>query len=138
VGGATSSGGISSGFDELNLIEKGKNYGWPKIQGGESREGMEKPIIHSGIDTWAPAGAAFWEGSIFFGGLRGAALYEAVLNEDNSVILKTHFLKKFGRIRAVRIGTDGMIYFTTSNRDGRGKVREGDDKIIRVNPMTFR
>lgn len=50
----------SSNFDELNLIEKGVNYGWPVIEGDQERSGMRSPIIHSGSnDTWAPAGAAF-------------------------------------------------------------------------------
>lgn len=52
--------GIQSGLDELNLIEPGKNYGWPLIQGSEEREGMITPVANSGPDkTWAPAGAAF-------------------------------------------------------------------------------
>ena len=59
--------GMKSGMDELNSIEKGKNYGWPVIQGDERREGMEAPVVQSGPeDTWAPAGAVFWDGSIFF------------------------------------------------------------------------
>ena len=63
--------GVASGFDELNLIEKGKNYGWPEIQGDETRKGMEKPVANSGANTtWAPSGAAFYKGSIFFSGLR--------------------------------------------------------------------
>ncbi len=53
--------GILSGLDELNLIEKGKNYGWPAIQGDETETGMESPVIQSGPDeTWAPAGIAFF------------------------------------------------------------------------------
>ena len=123
--------GIASGLDELNLIEKGKNYGWPEIEGDKTPPGMEKPVIHSGDDTWAPAGAAYFEDSIFFGGLRGAALYEYKITTRE---LKTHFKNQFGRIRAVTLGTDGYLYFSTSNRDGRGKVQANDDKIIRVNP----
>src|SRR5262249_24978139 len=69
-----------TGYDELNLIEKGQNYGWPLIMGSESRPGMKTPILHSGLNTWAPASALFWDGSIFFGGLRGEALYEARIN----------------------------------------------------------
>lgn len=124
--------GIASGLDELNLIEKGKNYGWPEIEGDKTKLGMEKPVIHSGADdTWAPAGAVYFEGSIFFGGLRGSALYEY---EIASSELKTHFKNQFGRIRAVTLGNDGYLYFSTSNRDGRGKVQANDDKIIRVDP----
>jgi len=126
-----------SGFDELNLIEKGKNYGWPLIQGDESQIGMERPIIHSGPDeTWAPAGAAYFDGSIFFGGLRGETLYEVEIR-NGTPKLKTYLHKEFGRIRAVVLGPDGFIYISTSNTDGRGDARTGDDKIIKINPQAL-
>ena len=129
-----------SGYDELNLIERGANYGWPLIQGDAEAPGMVNPILHSGPNyTWAPGGAAYWNGRIFFGGLRGEALYEAGPLERGRgrVELLVHFHGEFGRIRAVRIGPDGMLYFSTSNRDGRGQVRRGDDKIVRIDPSLF-
>jgi len=130
--------GILSGLDELNLIEKGKNYGWPVIEGEESGEGMVSPIAQSGpSETWAPAGAAFWDGSIFFAGLRGTSLYEAKI-ANGKVELEAHLRQQFGRIRAVVMGPDGNLYITTSNRDGRGKPFLNDDKIIRINPSIFR
>lgn len=126
--------GVLSGLDELNRIEKGKNYGWPVIQGDEERSGMKRPVLHSGPnDTWAPASAVYWDGSIFFGGLRGEALYEVKV-DDGSFNLKTHLKGMYGRIRAVTVGPDGMLYLSTSNTDGRGTVRSEDDKIIRVDP----
>lgn len=129
--------GILSGFDELNLIENGKNYGWPEIQGDERKDGMESPVLHSGSDyTWAPADIEFVRGSLFFGGLRGEALYEARSNRDGKPDLKIHFLGQFGRLRAVKLGPDGMLYITTSNTDGRGVPRAGDDKIIRIKLST--
>ena len=130
--------GVRSGYDELNKIEPGKNYGWPVIQGSEAREGMESPVIHSGANTtWAPAGAVYWDGSVFFAGLRGEALYEVRI-EDGSSDIQTHFYREFGRLRAVVLGQDGNFYLATSNTDGRGTVREGDDVIIRINPEIFR
>lgn len=131
--------GILSGLDELNLIERGKNYGWPIIQGDEVKEGMEGPMVQSGSDeTWAPAGVAFWDGSLFFGGLRGEAIYEVPIIGKKNVSPKIHFHQQFGRVREVMRGLDGYIYITTSNTDGRGTVREGDDKIIRIDPRIFR
>lgn len=125
--------GIQSGLDELNLIEKGKNYGWPVIQGDERKEGMVSPVIHSGPnDTWAPAGAVFYKERIFFAGLRGESLFEYKITDKS---LKKHFHKELGRIRAVVLGKDGYLYITTSNRDGRGIPRERDDKIIKINPQ---
>jgi glucose/arabinose dehydrogenase len=128
-----------SGYDELNLIEKGANYGWPAAEGDQQLPGAVPPVLHSGPDyTWAPAGAAYAGGSVFFGGLRGEALYEARVRDEGAPELRVHFARELGRIRAVRVGPDGMLYFATSNRDGRGRPRAGDDQILRVNPQVFR
>ena len=131
--------GARTGLDELNLIEPGGNYGWPLIEGDATRAGIKTPVLHSGPDyTWAPAGAAYLDGSVFFGGLRGEAVYEARLSDSDGPMLRAHFYGDFGRIRAVTVGPDGMLYFTTSNRDRRGLVRSGDDRIVRVDPRVFR
>lgn len=135
--------GVQSGLDELNLIEKGKNYGWPTIQGTETKVGMETPKLNSGPDTtWAPAGAAFLpagrqgvKDSIFFGGLRGQTLYQAVIQNSKVIDFKEHFKGQFGRIRDVVLGPDNMLYITTSNKDGRGNPASSDDRIIKINPQ---
>lgn len=58
--------GTQSGFDEINLIEPGANYGWPLIQRDEEQEGIRQPIAHSGPnETWAPAGMIFYQGRFF-------------------------------------------------------------------------
>lgn len=130
--------GAASGHDELNVIEAGRNYGWPLIRGDESASGLVTPMLHSGAEyTWAPGGAAYWNGRVFFGGLRGEALYEARVAESGAPTLRVHFHGEFGRIRAVRLGPDGLLYFGTSNRDGRGRARSGDDKLFRVDPAVF-
>lgn len=129
--------GIRSGFDELNLIEKGGNYGWPDSQGDTVQADTIAPVLHSGSNTtWAPASAAYLNGSIYFGGLRGETLYEAVLDGSGGVEgLREHFTGEFGRIRAVVASPlFDELYITTSNRDGRGDVNTGDDKLIRINP----
>lgn len=125
--------GVQSGLDEINLIEPGKNYGWPTIQGDQTQVGMELPKLNSGNATWAPAGAAFTDNSIFFGGLRGQALYQTIIDGDK-ISLAEHLKGKFGRIRDVVLGPDGFLYLTTSNRDGRGLPKAGDDKILRLAP----
>lgn len=127
--------GLETGNDEFNKIEMGKNYGWPEIRGQETRAGMVTPIIESGrSDTWAPAGLAFIDGKFYFGGLRGEALYQVTATGAN---LETFFKGEFGRIREVIAGPDKMLYLTTSNLDGRGSPKEGDDKIIKLNPEKF-
>lgn len=130
--------GVASGLDELNLIENGKNYGWPDIQGDEKKEGMVSPVRHSGSKTtWAPAGAAFIGNALFFGGLRGQTLYEAVIDGEKVSTLNEHFKDKYGRIREVIKGPDNMLYITTSNHDGRGNPAPADDRIIRINPASL-
>ncbi|MBP9782075.1 PQQ-dependent sugar dehydrogenase [Candidatus Woesebacteria bacterium] len=127
--------GVLSGFDELNLIKPGANYGWPTIQGAETRTGMQTAIVNSGPNTtWAPAGMAYLNGSLFFAGLRGQTLYEYVVGSGE---LKTHLVEKYGRLRAVDVGPDGFLYLSTSNKDGRGLPKEGDDKIIKVDPSVL-
>ncbi len=123
-----------SATDEINLIRAGENYGWPTLRGNQTGDGMIPPAWHSGTDTWAPGGVAYYNGSLFFGGLRGQALFEAKLQGDKVVSVEKHFDGEFGRIRDVVLGPDNMLYITTSNKDGRGNPKEGDDKIIRVNP----
>lgn len=123
--------GVRSGFDELNLIKRGGNYGWPEAQGDDTGEGVIAPILHSGASTtWAPAGMAQINDSLFFGGLRGEALYQAEIG-SGEIKLRVHFAGEFGRIREVVVH-NGEIYMTTSNKDGRGRVRSMDDKIIRI------
>lgn len=125
-----------SGYDEVNRIEKGGNYGWPEIQGDETRDGMIPPVLHSGASTtWALASLAFLNGALFFGGLRGETLYE--LGTEGSPALRTYLQNMYGRIREVAVGPDGFLYFTTSNRDGRGSAKAGDDRIIRLDPSTL-
>ncbi len=130
--------GLQSGFDELNRITPGANYGWPAIQGDETNEDMTAPVMHSGPDhTWAPAGAAYWAGSVLFAGLRGQALYEARLDGETPELV-IHLQGDYGRLRLVRLGPDGWLYLGTSNTDGRGRPRPGDDRVVRVDPDALR
>lgn len=132
--------GPSGGFypnccqDEINKIIKGKNYGWPNSVGNNISTGTVGPILHSGKDTWAPGSVLFYNGSLYFGGLKGSALYKYTIENKK---LTEHFKNEFGRIRDIVLGPDGFFYITTSNRDGRGIPSSDDDKIIRIDPSTF-
>ena len=122
--------GIRSGRDEINSIEPGENYGWPLLQGDDTRDGFTPPVLHSGDDTWAPASAAFVDDTLFFGGLRGETLYAYT---PSTGVLRHLYKGVFGRIRTVRYRPEeDALYITTSNRDGRGTPHPEDDRIIRI------
>lgn len=128
--------GLLTGNDEVNLITKGGNYGWPDIKGTQSKEGMTTPIVESGKgNTWAPSGLLFFKGSLYFAGLRGESIYKSEISKDNKLGLIKYFSDEFGRLRTIVLGPDDYFYVLTSNRDGRGSVRDGDDKIIRIKPF---
>ena len=131
--------------DEINVIIPGANYGWPDIIGDESAEGLQNPILHSGDDTWAPSGAEFysgdkipdWTGKYFVATLRGGHLHmiDFDLQSDKVISHEKLFQDEFGRLRDVATGPDGLLYILTSNQDGRGTPKTGDDKILRIHPM---
>ena len=122
----------SQAYDELNLIEPGKNYGWPTIRGDEKAQGLVAPVLHSATDTWAPSGIAYHNGSLFFAGLRGQGLFEVIIDDEPT--FRRHLSRTFGRLRDVVVGPDNYLYILTSNRDGRGGAAEEDDRMITINP----
>jgi len=128
--------------DEVNLVRPAGNYGWPLMAGSANREGFVNPILESGDETWAPSGCSFysgrqnpeWRNNLLFASLRDEHLHRVVIGEDPSTVTfhEKLFSRSFGRLRDVVEGPDGSLYLLTSNRDGRGVAREGDDRIIRV------
>ena len=125
--------GGDTGNDELNLIEAGKNYGWPVIRGMETRVGMETPKLESGRgNTWAPGGLEIVNDVAYFPGLRGSALYAAALDDISPEALLTYFKGEFGRLRVTRLGPDGLLYVGTSNKDGRGSPDREDDQLLKI------
>ena len=137
--------GVETGYDEINLITKGSNYGWPQVKGDQTAEGMTPPILHSGSDdTWAPADLAIHNDFLYFSGLRGEGLYQARIAQSPAsnpevrlLNLTAHLRKDFGRIRAVVTGETGQLYITTSNTDGRGTARTGDDRLLQISPAAL-
>src|SRR5205823_14958257 len=125
------------GGDEGNIIEKGKNYGWPvigygidysgaKIHDSTHKAGMEQPLKYW-VPSIAPSGMVFytgklfpkWNGSLFTGALRGAMLVRLTLN-GNKVTSEERLLQNLHeRIRDVRQGPDGALWLLTDNAAGR-------------------
>lgn len=140
------SGWRGEAHDEINLIEPGANYGWPVILGDETAEGMRAPLIHTGNDTWAPSGVEFydgdkipeWAGKFFVATLRGTHLHMLDIDLENDAVASHTrlFLESFGRLRDVQTGPDGYLYLLTSNQDGRLAPALGDDRILRVVPLS--
>jgi aldose sugar dehydrogenase len=128
------------GGDEVNIVERGKNYGWPLIHHKQTREGLESPLLEY-TPACAPASGTFYrgnafpsfKGNFFFGCLHGEVLHHVVL-DGRRVVSDEEMIKDYGRIRDVAEGPDGFLYFSTSNRDGRGKPATDDDRIMRVVP----
>ncbi len=132
------------GGDEVNIIGKGKNYGWPvigygidysgaKIHDSTSKGGMEQPVKYW-VPSIAPSGMTFytaklfpkWTGSLFTGALAGKMLVRLSLN-GNTVTGEERLLQNLNeRIRDVRQGPDGALWLLTDNSAGR---------ILRVSPV---
>lgn len=118
--------------DELNLIRKGRNYGWPRVEGRSDQEGLENPKVTWGTDECSPSGLAITGRTAFVGALQGECLFAVPLDGTDAMEPTAHFAREHGRIRSVAVAPDGALWVTTSNRDGRGTVRDGDDRILRV------
>jgi len=136
----------ATGNDEINVVDRGRNYGWPVIEGNASRSGMETPIVFFSPSV-APSGASFYRGSafpafrndLFVATLRGQALLRVRLDPANVRRVQSveRLLEgRFGRLRDVVSGPDGYLYLATNNRDGRGTPGSDDDRILRLVPIS--
>lgn len=132
-----------AGGDEINIIRKGENYGWPVVHHQESQSGMINPALVF-TPAIAPASGSFYSGTaipqysdnFMVGMLQGEGILFVKPNpQDPTQIQSYEQLKlEYGRVRAVVGGPDEAIYFSTSNQDGRGDLQSGDDKIVRIRP----
>lgn len=133
-----------AGGDEINRILPGEFYGWPDVSHERTQEGARSPIaLYTPAE--APASLMAYSGNmfpqyannLFFGALRGEGLWRLEIdpnNPDNIVTQEKMFDGEYGRIRNVAEAPDGSIYFTSSNRDGRGRPSSTDDRILRLVP----
>ncbi len=135
------------GGDELNLVQKGLNYGWPvvgygvnyrsgsRIHEGTHREGMEPPahfwvpsIATSGLLIYTGDKFPDWRGNLFVGGLSGQQLARLTM-DGQRVMNEETLVQRMGRIRDVRQGPDGYIYLAIDDRGGSGTA------VVRLEPV---
>ncbi|MEU7043148.1 PQQ-dependent sugar dehydrogenase [Streptomyces varsoviensis] len=120
-------------WDELNLVEPGKNYGWPLVEGKGDRSGYVAPVEQWKTSEASPSGLAYAKGSLWMAGLRGERLWRVPLKGARPVAEPQSFLeKKYGRLRTVVPTDDGGLWLTTSNTDGRGDPAGDDDRLLRL------
>lgn len=120
-------------WDELNLVEGGKNYGWPKVEGTANVSGFVDPVAQWRTEEASPSGIAFAEGAIWMAGLRGERLWRIPLSGvERSGDPEAFLVEEYGRLRTVLAAGDGRLWLTTSETDTRGTPEPGDDKILRL------
>ena len=129
--------------DELNLIEPGKNYGWPITMGGMESDSLTPAIYQTGSEVWAPSGCTFiqgqewgaWNGTFLFGALKGQRLVRFTISADGTTASDRQdtLIGTFQRIRGVIQAPDGSILFSSSNvGTASPPPLAGDDKIYRM------
>jgi glucose/arabinose dehydrogenase len=116
------------GYDELNRIVRGGNYGWPSVEGGDGSGGFRDPVAQWPTDDCSPSGIAIVGDHAFLGALQGECVWSVDLASGKS----RRWLEGHGRIRMVAAAPDGSLWVGTSNRDGRGSPSGADDRILRV------
>ncbi|TLF96727.1 PQQ-dependent sugar dehydrogenase [Nocardia cyriacigeorgica] len=118
--------------DEINLIEPGRNYGWPEVEGtGGTGRGFTDPLVTWSTGEASPSGIAITANTLYAAALRGERLWTVPITATGTGTPTDHFRDGYGRLRTVVVAPDGALWLTTSNTDGRGDVRAGDDRIVR-------
>ena len=138
--------------DELNLITKGANYGWPVVVGAPGMERFADPLLAWAPNSVPPGDLTFYDadalpelrGDLLLTSLAAQALlrirFQDALNPDRPTSIERWFTTGvpegavLGRLRGMTVGPDGAIYVGTTNHDGRALLREGDDRVLRIGP----
>ncbi len=119
-------------FDEVNLIRPGANYGWPAVEGLGGTDGgrFTNPLVVWDTGEASPSGAAILGGVLYVAALRGERLWAVPLDGEKTGEPQALLTGTLGRLRTVAAAPDGSLWVTTSNTDGRGSPRNGDDRIV--------
>jgi glucose/arabinose dehydrogenase len=126
--------------DEINLIQPGKNYGWPIVTCLEGQTQYEDPVSCYSDFTLAPSGIDFlpWdnldESPLYVAGLRGNMVMRIDIDDEGGMVRQEELFRDYGRIRTI-VYYEGSLYVATNNRDGRGVPGENDDMILKITPI---
>ena len=133
-------------FDEINIVAKGANYGWPRVVGAPGVEGLVDPIL-SWIPSVPPGDMVFHDGHLYVTALWSEALVRVSFEDAsdrnrvtrverwfNSRVWRDGVMSEslYRRVRALAVGPDGALYMGTSNRDGRLEPEPYDDRVLRI------
>jgi glucose/arabinose dehydrogenase len=118
-------------WDELNLIQPGRNYGWPTVEGVAHRSGFVDPLFQWSTDDASPSGIAVGtDGAVYMAALRGECLWRIPLAAKGRTGTPERLLQgKYGRLRTVVSAPDRRLWLVTSNTF-RGAPQSGDDRIL--------
>lgn len=119
-------------YDELNLIRRGGDYGWPLVEGKGGDPRFVDPQVVWRTDDASPSGLAIVGDVAFVGALKGRRLWQVPLTGGRAGTPEAALTGRYGRLRTVVAAPDGSLWVTTSNRDGRGDPAPDDDRILRV------
>lgn len=120
-------------WDELNAITPGDDYGWPNAEGKGNNPKYHNPITQWHTDDASPSGIAYAEGSIWMAGLKGQRLWRIPLDGTKASAAPQAFLTgEYGRLRTVVSAGGDKLWLVTSNTDGRGTPKSGDDRILEL------
>ncbi|NYV75845.1 PQQ-dependent sugar dehydrogenase [Streptomyces sp. UH6] len=120
-------------WDEVNHIEPGGNYGWPEQEGKGGGGEFRDPLAQWSTDEASPSGIAYAEGSVWMAGLRGERLWRIPLAGTEASAEPQAFLEgKYGRLRTVVAAGGDRLWLVTSNTDGRGEPKDGDDRVLEL------
>ncbi|MEU6404492.1 PQQ-dependent sugar dehydrogenase [Streptomyces sp. NPDC046985] len=120
-------------WDELNAIKPGDDYGWPDAEGASRDPKYHDPLAQWHTDDASPSGIAYAEGSIWMAGLRGQRLWRIPLRGVAASAPPQAFLTRaYGRLRTVAPAGADRLWLVTSDTDGRGAPKKGDDRILEL------
>jgi glucose/arabinose dehydrogenase len=117
--------------DEINLVERGGNYGWPEVEGNGGGDRFRDPVVTWPTAQASPSGATIAGGTLYAAALRGERLWSVPLDGGGVGQPRALLVGAYGRLRHVAVAADGSLWVLTSNRDGRGDPSADDDRVLR-------